>query len=149
MATKKRRPGTPKRQPPRLLSDSSNVRTIEVHAEIPDSHGTRLSASWERWDGRGTADSDYPPPEGTLPRPDYELRLGILGLSDNVSWATGGINSEKCGTLSGTDLDLRVIRGYALLLDQLADRVEVAAEAEAAYYREHDRAMRRRTLKRA
>ena len=79
-------------------------------------------------------------------RPDYELRLSFRPWppATRLSWGTG--KDEQAAMLSGTDLDVRVIRAYGELLLELADRVEVAADADAAYEREHDRVMRGRRL---
>lgn len=132
------------------LTSRRTVRTIEVAGEIPGglANGASLTVRWERWEGRGTFDIESEPPEDH-PRPDYELSLGFFGFGGRASWGVGKRNSEQCALLSGTDLNPQAIRGYATLLLELADKVEAAAEAEAAYFREHERIVRRRALKRA
>ena len=124
------------------IKDRAVIRRFEVHGEI----GTAtLRVCWERWDGAGTADVESVP-DGKPHRPDFELSLSFRQLSSTAQWYTG--HNGSAGLLSGTDLDPQIIRAYATLLDQLADQVETAGEADAAYYREHDRLMQRR-LKRA
>lgn len=133
------------------MYDCATVRTIEVRGTIPGcllEDGASLTARWERWDGKGTADADSEP-DGSPLRPDYELALGFFGFGNRASWGTGTTNSEEFALLSGTNLTPQVIRAYGMLLLELAARVEAAAEADSAADREHERTMRRRTLKRA
>jgi hypothetical protein len=120
------------------------IRTIAVQAAMPGELGATLAASWRRWDGDGTVDSDNPGRNGKAPRPDCELSLGIRGL-EGASWDVHRTQHEEAGQLSATELDVSVIRAYAELLLELADKVEMEHSAAAAYEREHERTMRRRT----
>ena len=141
----------PRQQPDGLeLSDRRTVRTIEVHGGIPGglNDGASLTVSWERWDGHGTADRESVP-DGKPLRPDYELAFGFFGFGGRASWGTSKRNSNQFAQLAGTDLNVHVIRAYGMLLLELAQKVEGENAADAAYFREHDRIVRRRSRRTA
>lgn len=141
------------------LGDRGAVRAIEVRANVygrpgaNDAHGPSLTARWERWEGALTADGSSEP-NGKPPRSDFELVLGIRDHDHDANWDTGHDNGAACAILSAIELDVRVIRGYGLLLQELADIVEqdraprVVREREANRRRAKDIRVRRRGKKR-
>ena len=129
------------------LKDQHTITTVEVHGAIYGEDwtefGPKITARWERWDGAGSSGAE----SGDAPqRPDYELALGFIKGKEmeGASWGIGHRGTEESAQLAGPNLDVRLIRAYGELLLKLADKVQVAMEADEAYYREHDRVMRRR-----
>lgn len=119
------------------MKQRTSIRAFEVRGAVGDAS---LHVRWERWDGDATADGASQK-DGTPLRPDNELALSFRQLSSPAQWGVG--EHGRAGLLSGTDLDVRVIRGYAALLDQLATEVETAMGADAPLMRKAQRRPKR------